>query len=136
MFKSEAMFRKHQQQAHRSTSEAAAVAADMTNFVADAAAAVSLDAGGGGQTERVPPLSHAAMATYYSCTVCKMIFSSVGEIQDHVSNADCGRGAMDDDSQSSNAGDASSPPPPPPPPLRPAPAGCHSCLDSSKLYVT
>ena len=135
MFKSEAMFRKHQQQAHRSTSEPAAVASDMTNFVSDAAAAVTLD-GGGGQTERVPPLSHAAMATYYSCTVCKMIFSSVGEIQDHVSNADCGRGAMDDDSQSSNAGDASSPPPPPPPPLRPAPAGCQSCLYTSKLYVT
>ena len=74
MFKSEAMFRKHQQQAHRSIS-----GDDLTNFVADTTvAAATLD---GGQEKRVPPLNNHAMATYYSCTVCKMIFSSVGEIQ-------------------------------------------------------
>ena len=41
--------------------------------------------------------SETRCTTLYSCTVCKMIFSSVGEIQEHISEADCGRRVEDDD---------------------------------------
>ena len=83
-FTSEAMFRKHQQQAHRSV--AAASASPDPKDIAGAKLEVALELDEQIERELDPP-----MTTFYSCTVCKMIFSSVAEIQEHVSEADCGR---------------------------------------------
>ena len=116
MFRSEAMFRKHQQQAHRSISGSGLPPSDAKNFSGDNSG-ITLE----GQNERDPdqrggvgggPLLDPSTTTFYSCTVCKMIFSSVGEIQEHISDADCGRRA-DDDYDSPRSADASPLPQPP-----------------------
>ena len=111
-FTSEAMFRKHQQQAHRSSPSASSDPKDIAIAGAKLEVALELDE----QIEREldPP-----MTTFYSCTVCKMIFSSVAEIQEHVSEADCGRRGDDSPGGSSLAGGGGGSPLPPPAPQPP-----------------
>ena len=77
MFRSEAMFRKHQRQAHRSISDAEKEESGFKSTI-------PLEGQKEGDLDSIdvdPRDLEAPVTTFYSCTVCKMIFSSVAEIQ-------------------------------------------------------